>query len=222
MQRVWRVFVIIGTMLLLAALFLVLYNIKQDKASGEAARAVLEQLWAEIEAIEATTETEETESGLLDITADLFSEYLTAEPIEEETEVSVELTIPIDGREYIGVIQIPSLGVELPVLAEWSYPNLRIAPCRYDGTASEGNLIVAAHNYSSHFGKISGLSSGSRIYFTDVTGKTYRYEVIQTETIAPTAISSMTSGSEEWDLTLFTCTLSGQARVTVRAVLLED
>ena len=39
---------------------------------------------------------------------------------------------------------------------------------------------------------------------------------VQVETLAPTAVDEMTGG--DWDLTLFTCTYSGQARVTVRCV----
>ncbi len=43
------------------------------------------------------------------------------------------------------------------------------------------------------------------------------------EQAAGTDIAQMTSGdAESWDLTLFTCTLSGQSRVTVRAALAES
>ena len=52
--------------------------------------------------------------------------------------------------------------------------------------------------------------------FTDVSGAVHRYTVMQVETLAPTAVDEMTGG--DWDLTLFTCTYSGQARVTVRCV----
>lgn len=43
------------------------------------------------------------------------------------------------------------------------------------------------------------------------------YEVIELETLSPFAIEEMTGGN--WDLTLFTCTVGGQYRVTVRCVL---
>ena len=45
----------------------------------------------------------------------------------------------------------------------------------------------------------------------------FGYEVIELETLSPFAIEEMTGGN--WDLTLFTCTVGGQYRVTVRCVL---
>jgi len=57
----------------------------------------------------------------------------------------------IDGNNYIGVIDIPCLGLSLPIISDWSYPNLKIAPCRYKGSAYQDNLIIAGHNYQSHF-----------------------------------------------------------------------
>ena len=47
-------------------------------------------------------------------------------PMPEET---------IDGRSYIGVLEIPSLSLQLPVIGSWSYAELREAPCRYAGSA---------------------------------------------------------------------------------------
>ena len=37
---------------------------------------------------------------------------------------------------------------------------------------------AAAHNYPSHFGRLSELQSGDVVVFTDVTGTTHRYEVV--------------------------------------------
>ena len=50
-------------------------------------------------------------------------------------------------------------------------------------------------------------------------GNVFRYEVVELETLMPTAIEEMTSG--DWDLTLFTCTIGGGSRVTVRCELAE-
>ncbi|MBR0516463.1 MAG: sortase, partial [Eubacterium sp.] len=75
----------------------------------------------------------------------------------------------------------------------------------------------------SHFGKIDDLVSGDQIVFTNTLGKKYIYTVAYTEVIDGEDITQMFSGqSEEWDLTLFTCTLSGKSRVTVRADLVPE
>ena len=34
----------------------------------------------------------------------------------------------LNGWDYIGYLSIPSIGLELPVLSQWSYAGLKIAP----------------------------------------------------------------------------------------------
>lgn len=120
----------------------------------------------------------------------------------------------IDDREYIGVLSIPALGRELPVISSWDYPGLRVAPCRYTGSAYTDDLVIATHNYASHFGRLRELSQGDSIRFTDTDGNVFDYVVSELEILEPYAVSQMTEG--DWDLTLFTCTPGGQYRVTLR------
>ncbi|MBR5633023.1 MAG: sortase, partial [Clostridia bacterium] len=64
-----------------------------------------------------------------------------------------------------------------------------------------------------HFGTLSRLNVGDEVSFTDMDGVTTRYRVEAMDILESTAVETMTSG--EFDLTLFTCTYSGQSRVTV-------
>ena len=112
------------------------------------------------------------------------------------------------------MLKIPAFGLELPVLSQWSYPNLRIAPCRYQGSAYTDDLVIAAHNYTSHFGNLKNLQEGDTVILTDMDDNVFTYKVALRETLMPTAVEEMSSG--DWDLTLFTCTLGGSYRVTVR------
>ena len=125
----------------------------------------------------------------------------------------------IDGYSYIGVIEVPTLGFRLPVQDEWSYPNMKISPCRYKGSVYLGNMIICAHNSSAHFGSLKTLNEGDEVYFTDIDGNQFAYQVKGIEILSPTAVDEMESG--DWDLTLFTCTLGGGARVTVRCSKVE-
>ena len=198
-----------GTALLLAALFLVLYNIHEDKQGGERAEAVMSALRESI-----PDDVPETTAALTEEHYDLYQKY---EQPQEPTVPEME-TVEIDSHAYIGYLSIPKLGIELPVMAEWSYPNLKTAPCRYTGNLYQKNLVIAAHNYSSHFGTIGKLSVGDELIVTDAKGKKYPFLVNEIEQLPGTAVEQMQFGSaENWDLTLFTCTLSGQSRVTVRA-----
>lgn len=120
----------------------------------------------------------------------------------------------VDGYQYIGYVSLPTLGLELPVMSSWSYYQLRIAPCRYTGSVETGDLVVMAHNYTTHFGRIKYLSEGDPVYFTDMEGEQTAYEVSLVDTLSPYAVDEMTDSG--YALTLFTCTYGGQSRVTVR------
>lgn len=75
-------------------------------------------------------------------------------------------------------------------------------------------MVIAAHNYESHFGQLKNLSQGEQITFTDIDGNCFCYQVLDVEILSPYDVQEMTEGA--WDLTLFTCTIGGQSRVTVR------
>jgi sortase A len=204
----------IGLLLLAAALFLTAYNLWSDAKAGKTADTVLEQLKPELETAE---EKAEISLPALPSGESLEEAYIPDYILNPEMEMPVE---EVDGQKYIGVLRIPALSLELPVISEWSYPSLQIAPCRYAGSVYLNNMVIAAHNYYSHFGYLKKLSQGDEITFTDTDGNVFRYEVITLETLSPFAIEEMTSG--DWDLTLFTCTVGGQSRVTVRCQLTED
>ena len=193
-----------GLLLIAAALALAAYNvIDAQRAARSAAQA--------LEALSQTTavSTAEPEQA----SADDAPAYL-ADP-----EMPMP-TVSFDGNDYIGRVDIPSLGLSLPVISEWSYPRLKIAPCRYTGSAYLDNLIIAAHNYSSHFGNLNRLNTGDTVTFTDVDGNQFTYAVSLIEDLPGTAIEEMQAG--EWDLTLFTCTLGGRSRITVRCERTAD
>ena len=120
----------------------------------------------------------------------------------------------VDGFPYVGYVSLPTLGLELPVMDSWSYYRLRIAPCRYTGSVESGDLVIAAHNYTTHFGRLKYLSEGDPVFFTDMEGEQTAYEVSLVDTLSPYAVEEMTGSG--YALTLFTCTYSGQGRVTVR------
>lgn len=145
----------------------------------------------------------------------------TLDPIPEETHADEPADAPIEmpaaqvaGYDCVGVLSIPVLELELPVLTQWNYAKLKIAPCVYFGTCLEKDFVIAAHNYPSHFGRLSALQPKDLILFTDMSGSVHGYEVVLLETLPANATEEMiTSG---FDLSLYTCTPGGASRVTVR------
>ena len=186
--------ILIGLLLIAAAFSIIGYNLWEEHRASQSANSVVIHL----------------ESAAPDT-------QLLSEPEIPDHILNPNMEMPteqINGRDFIGVLEIPSLGLELPVVSQWSYPALKVAPCRYDGSAYTDNLIIAAHNYKSHFAKLKNLELGETVIFTDVDANTFTYEAASKETLAPTDIEEMKSG--DWDLTLFTCTYAGQHRITVR------
>lgn len=206
-QKVGGGFIAVGILMLAAAVLLGGYNLYDEYRAGKSAGAVLEELQQQIPAVKTPEETSAQEVYLPD--GSQLPDY----------SVNPDMEMPekeIAGDYYIGVLEIPSLGIFLPVIGEWDYGALQIAPCRYSGSAYTGNLVIAAHNYQTHFGRIKTLSSGDQVIFTDVKGRSFLYEVAAVETIQSTAVEEALS--EEWDLTLFTCTIDGFERVAVHCL----
>ena len=197
-------FIGIGILCLLAAFCLTAYNIWSDAQAGETADSALRQM---------KQFQEDTVQDTVNPSEEEIPDYILNPEMDMPTQ-------EIDGQDYIGTLVIESLGLSLPIISEWSYPRLQIAPCRYAGSAYLDNMVIAAHNYKSHFGHLKNLSQGDTVTFTDIDGNVFNYQVVEIETLSPYSIQEMTSG--DWDLTLFTCTIGGQARVAIRCACVEN
>ena len=200
-----RIWINTGLLLLAAALFLWAYNGQESRRAGDSAQQVITELTQSLTQqppAEAGADPEQTEAP-----AGKLPEYL----LDAQREMPEKT---VNGRAYIGVLSIPTLNLELPVLSQWSYPNLKDAPCRYSGSLYQNDLIICAHNYASHFGKLKTLQPGDTLLFTDMDDQVVSFQMVEQETLDPYDQEAMTTG--DWDLTLFTCTPGGQTRVTLR------
>ena len=195
-SKLGTLFIILGCALMAAALALFLHNQKEQVQAAAASQEAIPKV------VEAIRERKQQEPE------PTHSTEPTAMVIPEMT------VVDIDGYGYIGFLGIPSLELELPVMTDWTYPQLQIAPCRYFGSTFTDDLVVMAHNYPKHFGKLRDLQIGQTITFTDMDGNTTEYEVVALDIMDAEAVEDMTSG--EYDLTLFTCNYGGQNRITVR------
>lgn len=202
----------LGALLLLGSLGLMISNRKEAEQAYRASADLmpqLEQAIAENESLRRNNAEEGTEP------------IIPGTPLElMDPEDLIMTEVEIEGHSYIGVLSVPALELELPVMADWSYRKLKIAPCRLCGTVKEKNLVLMAHNYARHFGSIDQLQPGDEVVFVDMDNETTVYEVVATDVVAPTAVSEVTSG--DFDLTLFTCTYGGRTRVVVYCDAVEQ
>lgn len=195
MKKTGNILITVGVVFLLSAFLITLGNIITDKKGSEAAQQIVEKM-------DIPAEPETDRSKLL------FGDYDM--PLKE-----------IDSIQFVGIISIPEIGACLPVANEYSTSNLRKGPCLYSGTIYGRNAVICAHNYSGHFRKLNALTYGSKVLFYDNAGREYEYEVSDIVLINGYDIETMLS-EDGWDLTLFTCNYSGNARVTLRCNLVNN
>ena len=205
LRRKFGIFcMVLGVVLILGAVCLFLNNRQEDYTAGESSAEVMPELLNQIQENQDATVSE----------ADDMPKVELQKPVDLLTEEEKQMTeVEINGIPYIGYLSIRKLNIELPVISTWDYNLLSVAPCRYAGTLLGEDLVIMAHNYTSHFGEIAQLELGESVVFTDMDGEATLYEVVGKDVLDPSAVEEMTSG--DFDLTLFTCTYGGEFRMTI-------
>lgn len=122
--------------------------------------------------------------------------------------------VDVDGISCIGTLEIPRLDLNLCVTSTFSDEDMKQLPCRYYGSIYKSNMVIIAHNYWFHFGRLNTLKSGDEVIFTDVSGNCFKYSVAAKDVVGPESVADVTNG--KWPLTLVTCTLDSQNRIVVR------
>lgn len=199
------IFIITGCVLLMTAATMFLLGEKEGADAADISDSILETL----------------ENDMLSDAAESVSAYSYGETVK--TVDNAKGTPParmVNGVNVIGVISVPSVDIEVPVAADWSYASLKKTACRYSGSAEGGGLIILAHNYKRHFGNLKNAEIGDEVRFMDVNGVLYRYSITKKETLGKYELDSLTQSYD--DLTLFTCTYGGGKRVTVRCEMIPQ
>ena len=195
------VLLLLGAALLCAALLLAAKNRREETSAGEAAAALLvqaEQTIAQHAAPPAAVPTPAPSSAA--------EETLSPSP-------SASPSAAPEGPAFLGVLSVPAVSLTVPVLAEWSYYHLTLAPCRDCGSVETDDLVIAAHNYDTHFGRLSRIAPGDSVYFTDMAGSTTEYAAASVEQRDPSDAEGVRGSG--YPLVLYTCSWDCTARVTV-------
>ncbi|MBQ3004356.1 MAG: sortase [Clostridia bacterium] len=185
-KKIGIILISIGLALIFFSAALLLYNTYESNKAQKQSDILVQSIQGEI--IKSNEETD---------------------PFDEEMKV-----VEIDGYGYIGYLTIPDLDLNLPVMSDWDYTRLKISPCRYYGSTKTDNLVIAAHNYRSHFGYLGQLKPNNKILFTDMDGKNISYTVTSVEILQPYDTDKVKDTGD--DLILYTCTYGGRTRIVVR------
>ena len=180
--------VALGLIMAAAGLFLHLTEQQQEQLAGENAALLLEAVSQQLPAA-------------------------PAEPLPDEKPEDEPQSLTVMGYDVLGTLRIPSVDIDLPVLNEWSYDLLTVAPCRYSGSIETGDLVILGHSYRTHLRPLRQVQLGDSVELTDAAGTVHRYVVAETEILRGSDGSLLPSG---YPLTIFTCTAGSKHRFLAR------
>lgn len=213
-RKTGTVLILLGLVLLLGAAALSGHNLWNENRAKTSSLKALNQLIQRLPEQIAPEQPKAEPVSLAQSTAEVvYPDYV----LNPNMDMPVQ---QIDGYDYIGVLSVPSVELELPIIDSWSYTGATVAPCRYSGSAYLDDMVIAAHNHRAHFGPLlSAIRQDDTVTFTDVDGNVFDYRVVEFEVIDPVQIEEMITG--DWDLTLFTCNPGMQTRMAVRCEKVE-
>lgn len=191
-NKIGTFIMVLGVLCIFLAVGLAGYDMWEDQHAGDAAAEKVTQIKRVIE----ENKKQETED---------FKEN------EQEAD-----TLEVLGDQYLGCLLIPSAGLEIPVLSEFSMDGLEYAAACYSGSIQTQDLVIAGHNYSRIFRPIKQLPVGTKVQIMDADGNVYNYQVTELTILQPDQVQTMTQESDAWDLSLFTCTTGGRSRYVLR------
>ena len=151
-----------GLILVTAAVLLLVYNLWDGHRARESEEAILAEYLQENKKASESPDASDKEDK------QNIPDYLL-NPDMDMPEYTLK---SLGDVACIGILEIPALDLELPVISSWSYSSLRLAPCRYSGSAYKGDLVIAAHNYQFSFWGIKNSSRKEARFFLQMLWET--------------------------------------------------
>lgn len=172
------------------------------------------------------TESKEVVSMFYDTFNTNNQETKSISNVQENNEPQKEVSI--NGYKVIGIIKIPKIGIEYPILNVEAYnPADTKEPMEYGivkywgGNVNEyGNLSIAGHNYynGTMFGKTRKLEIGDTLELTDTDKKTIQYKIYNKFITDPKDVTILENNNKEVrEVTLITCTNGNRNRLILKA-----
>ena len=131
-------------------------------------------------------------------------------------------TVNLSGYEVTGILQIPDLNRSWPIIASGDAAATAKIPSIYGGNPASGNLVIADSANNQQFAGLKDLPDGSKVVFTDISGREYRYQLATVETVPSQKQSAISRHRERWDAAIFTPNFSGRGQIVTRLVKTEN
>lgn len=130
--------------------------------------------------------------------------------------------IEVKGYKVVGIIKIPKINIEYPILEKTTDEAMKYSVTHFwgDEVNAIGNYTIAGHNNmdGTMFGNTSELDIGDIIELTGLDGKKIQYQIFKQYIIDPEDVScvkSVKAGTRE--VTLITCTNGHKNRRVTKA-----
>lgn len=168
------------------------------------------------------------EKNLKETVAQIYAqEELTPVSEEDNSENTIsaidEIDMDIKGNKVVGIIKIPKIGLEYPILEKTTVDTLNLSITKFWGNKINeiGNVTLAGHNMlnGTMFGKVKDLQEGDIIELTDIQKVTLKYKIYKIYVTDPNDISCILPEKENVrEITLITCTNGNKNRLIVKAI----
>jgi len=121
----------------------------------------------------------------------------------------------------IGLIQIPKINVNYPIIQNTNEDLLKISVCRFSGPLPNriGNLCIAGHNYKNNtmFSNLYKLNIGDSFFITDLNNTKLEYIIYNKFNVDENNLSCI-QDSNNVEVTLITCNnLDNSKRTIIKA-----
>lgn len=142
--------------------------------------------------------------------------------LQEAQNQEQPIELQMQGHKVIGIIKIPTIDLEYPIIDKTTKETMRISISKFSGGEINeiGNVALAGHNnYSgTMFGKNKNLKIKDKIYLTDLTRRTIEYEIYNIFVTDPNDTSILeTEDKTKRELTLITCKNGRSERLIIKA-----
>lgn len=211
----------VSILLIVAGIAIILYPaVKRDYAARQQAK-ILKEL---DQYITDTSEDESSDSSVSSSAASKSpSPSQSASSDEDKKKAEMDAYIK---KNIEGVLKIPEIDLNMPVLKGASKKNLAISPSSMDGTGKAGtvcNYCIAGHRsrtYGHQFNRLGELKKGDKIFFQS-TSDTFTYTISDIKLVKATDASLLAPVKGEKLMTLITCDyrLKPTGRLIVTAVM---
>lgn len=107
----------------------------------------------------------------------------------------------IDGKDYVGLLEVPAFGICAAIADSWEGESLFSALGRAWGSAYDGTLVIGGPDYPGQLDFCDKVEPGTKVMVTDMTGAQFSYTVSRVDRAETAEAQWLENG--DFALTLF-------------------